>query len=313
MSFALPSSSALRPSMSRRFTSLPRLAPTMRPSELTTSTTSGSGLFHCEAGCTPTSTAVPTVASTGALVKTSASGPIPTSRYWLHQPRSSSRAFRAEASSDPGRRSSSEPPMVARISERMAAAASWSPRARSSITRSIIDTGNVTPAALTTCRSIGESSHGRDLVPGLRRRVRGELVEGSDHGSGCRGERRSRIGLLGQGAHGGERRRHVDDAVGAQCHHHRAGEAGTSALVGEPRAAREGAGVPVVGQQPARIRRPWCAGHLRSCVLIRRSRCPAGRCVVQRRWKTPDRFSAKAARPSSASSVAKVMVCRSRS
>jgi hypothetical protein len=33
------------------------------------------------------------------------------------------------------------------------------------MTRSIIETGKVTPAAFTTCRSIGESSHGR---PGSR-------------------------------------------------------------------------------------------------------------------------------------------------
>ena len=46
MSLALPSSSAERPSKSRRLTSLPSVAPTMRPVEATASTTSGSGLFQ---------------------------------------------------------------------------------------------------------------------------------------------------------------------------------------------------------------------------------------------------------------------------
>ena len=133
----------------------------MRPSDATTSTTSGSGLFHSEAASTPTSTQVPTVESTGAFVKTSGSGPMPTSRYWLHHPRSRRKDLRSAASAEPGRRVSSEPPMVAWISARIAPAASWSPRARSSITRSSIETGKVTPAAFTTCRSIGERSHGR--------------------------------------------------------------------------------------------------------------------------------------------------------
>ena len=50
LSFALLSSSAERPSTSRRLTSLPSVAPTMRPVEATTSTTSGSGLFHDDDG-----------------------------------------------------------------------------------------------------------------------------------------------------------------------------------------------------------------------------------------------------------------------
>ena len=81
LSFALPSSSALRPSMSRRLTSLPSVAPRTSPREFTASTTSGSGLFHDEARSTPISAPNPTEDSTGALVNTSASGPMPTSRY----------------------------------------------------------------------------------------------------------------------------------------------------------------------------------------------------------------------------------------
>jgi hypothetical protein len=55
LSLALPSSSALRPSMSRRLTSLPRLAPTMSPRLLTASTSSGSGLFQAESARMPMS------------------------------------------------------------------------------------------------------------------------------------------------------------------------------------------------------------------------------------------------------------------
>src|SRR6266436_5867780 len=48
LSFALPRSSALRPSKSRRFTSLPSVAPMILPREFTPSTISGSGLFHVD-------------------------------------------------------------------------------------------------------------------------------------------------------------------------------------------------------------------------------------------------------------------------
>ena len=50
LSLALPNNRALRPSISRRFTSLPSVAPTTFALELTSSTTSGSGLFHEEIG-----------------------------------------------------------------------------------------------------------------------------------------------------------------------------------------------------------------------------------------------------------------------
>src|ERR1700722_18011353 len=50
LSFALPSNSADRPSTSRRFTSLPSVAATMRPEDAAASTTSGSGLFHEDLG-----------------------------------------------------------------------------------------------------------------------------------------------------------------------------------------------------------------------------------------------------------------------
>ena len=50
LSLALPSSSALRPSKSRRFTSLPSAAPRTSPRLLTASTISGSGLFQALPG-----------------------------------------------------------------------------------------------------------------------------------------------------------------------------------------------------------------------------------------------------------------------
>ncbi|MNG25544.1 hypothetical protein D3C84_1104160 [compost metagenome] len=86
LSLALPSSRALRPSKSRRLTSLPRVAPRIWPRLLTASTTSGSGLFQWEWGWMPISLPLPTAASTGALVNTSASGPMPTSRYCDQRP-----------------------------------------------------------------------------------------------------------------------------------------------------------------------------------------------------------------------------------
>src|SRR5262249_20384403 len=63
LSLALPSRSALRPSKSRRFTSLPSVAPTVSPRPFTASTISGSGLFQVEPGCRPTSAPLPTADS----------------------------------------------------------------------------------------------------------------------------------------------------------------------------------------------------------------------------------------------------------
>ena len=86
LSLALPSSSALRPSKSRRFTSLPSVAPRVSPRLLTASTISGSGLFQSLSGWMPISAPVPTALIGCDLVKISASGPIPTSRYCDHMP-----------------------------------------------------------------------------------------------------------------------------------------------------------------------------------------------------------------------------------
>src|SRR5260370_8109947 len=78
LSLALPSSSAERPSRSRRLTSLPSVAPTIFPAEPTASTTSGSGLFQVEFGWRPASAPVPTAATGGSLRKTPPSDPPPT-------------------------------------------------------------------------------------------------------------------------------------------------------------------------------------------------------------------------------------------
>jgi len=110
LSLALESSSALRPSKSRRLTSLPRVAPTMSPREETASTTSGSGLFHSDFGCSPIIAPQPTADIGWALVKISASGPIPTSRYCDHSPARISTDLASIAAGEPGTRLSSEPP-----------------------------------------------------------------------------------------------------------------------------------------------------------------------------------------------------------
>ena len=161
LSLALPSRRAERPSTSRRLTSLPSVAPTIRPSEETASTTSGSGLFQEEFGWMPASMPVPTAAIGWHLVKISASGPMPTSRYWLQAPCWISTSFRCAASGEPGFRLLRSSPTRRVISSRIAPAAFMSPRARSSMTRSSMEMAKVTPAALIAWRSMGVSSQGR--------------------------------------------------------------------------------------------------------------------------------------------------------
>ena len=160
MSLALDNSSAERPSKSRRLTSLPSIAPTIAPRLDTTSTTSGSGLFQVDFGCRPASIPVPTEDIVGALVNTSASGPMPTSRYWLQAFWSISTCFSLIASGEPGLSFERSSPTSRSTSLRMASADAGLPRARSSITRSSIEMAKVTPAAFSTCRSSGASSQG---------------------------------------------------------------------------------------------------------------------------------------------------------
>ena len=103
---------------------------------------------------------VPTADMTGALVKTSASGPMPTSRYWLQAFCSISTCFSRIASVEPGLSFDRSSPTSRTTSLRIASAEAGLPRACSSITRSSIEIAKVTPAALSTCRSIGASSQG---------------------------------------------------------------------------------------------------------------------------------------------------------
>ena len=160
LSLPRPSSSALQPSKSRRLTSLPSVAPTRRPPASTTSTTSGSGLLHCEAGWMPTRAPWPSADMGWDFVKTSASGPMPTSRYCDQRPRAVSISFALRAASEPGLMAVRSTPSSAMSLLRIASAARGSPLVRSSITRSSRLAAKVTPQALMAWRSTGASRKG---------------------------------------------------------------------------------------------------------------------------------------------------------
>jgi hypothetical protein len=108
----------------------------------------------------PTRAPRPTAARGGHFVNSSASGPIPTSRYCDHMPWATSTSLTRVASGEPGRRPRRSGPMIAWISRRTPSAMAGFPRARSSMTRSSRLDTNVTPLALTACRSHGARSHG---------------------------------------------------------------------------------------------------------------------------------------------------------
>ena len=121
----------------------------MRPRELITRTTSGSGLFQVEVGRMPTSSPVPTVDMGWVLVKISASGPIPTSMKGDQRPRETSTSFTLAASGEPGlTRDRLSPTSASRVA-RVESAASGSPVARLSTTRSSMLFRKVTPHAFT--------------------------------------------------------------------------------------------------------------------------------------------------------------------
>ena len=129
---------------------------------------------------------------------------------------------------------------------RMASAFSGAPRACSSITRSSIDRGNVTPAALIACRSMGASSHG---LPASR--VSGGVLARISSSAPMRGPlplRTSarRFRRLGEVAHGGGELGDVVDAVGAD-----RGDRG-ALDVGQPDASHERAGCAVLRQRRCR-------------------------------------------------------------
>ena len=119
----------------------------------------------------PTSAPQPTEERIGALVKTSASGPMPTSRYCDQTPSSMSAAFTFAASGEPALRLRRLSPIMAVTRSRIFTANTGSPAALSSMTRSIIERANVTPQALITCKSHGarrlrlQSSTAPSLAP----------------------------------------------------------------------------------------------------------------------------------------------------
>ena len=99
----------------------------------------------------------PTADMGWALVKISASGPMPTSRYCDQSPSSRRCSLTFMAAGEPGWMLRSEPPMAASIRFLTPRALAWSPRACSSITRSSMLFTKVTPAALSAWRSIDPS------------------------------------------------------------------------------------------------------------------------------------------------------------
>ena len=102
---------------------------------------------------------MPTAESGCDLVKTSTSGPMPTSRYCDHIPRAISASFSRCASSEPGgcRRA---PPRLGRDRLSNGQAAAASPWLCSSMTRSSMLVTKVTPQALIACRSTGARKYG---------------------------------------------------------------------------------------------------------------------------------------------------------
>ncbi len=109
----------------------------------------------------PTRAPSPTAAMGGHFVKSSASGPMPTSRYWDHMPCATRTSLMRAASGDPGFTPRRSGPTMAWISRRTPSASAGFPRARSSMTRSSRLATNVTPLAFTAWRSFGARSHGR--------------------------------------------------------------------------------------------------------------------------------------------------------
>ena len=153
-----------------------------------------------------------------ALVKISASGPMPTSRYCDQAPCSISTRLSSAACGLPGTSLARSPPSCAAMLLRMASAFSGAPRACSSMTRSSMESGKVTPAALMACRSMGASSQGLLRVAAGLGRVGEDVGQRADALALAGAHDRCRIGRLAQIAHGGRERGDVVDAVGAHGH-----------------------------------------------------------------------------------------------
>ena len=108
----------------------------------------------------PISLPVPTADIGGALVKISASGPIPTSKYCDQASCSIRCALSRIAAAEPGWIFDRSVPMTPVMVRRIAAALLASPRACSSITRSSRLVAKVTPEAFSACRSHGARKYG---------------------------------------------------------------------------------------------------------------------------------------------------------
>src|SRR5258706_450474 len=91
------------------------------------------------------------------LLNTSASGPIPTSRYCDQRWRLISDSLTRFASGEPGLMVLTSAPISAPMERRISSALSWSPLACSSMTRSSMLETKVTPQARKACRSQGVS------------------------------------------------------------------------------------------------------------------------------------------------------------
>ena len=181
------------------------------------------------------------------LVKISASGPMPTSRYCDHAPCSISTRFSSAACGLPGTSVRMLPPSWACTLLRIASAFSGEPRACSSMTRSSIDSGKVTPAALMRLQVAGREqprlARHRAWPPGVLARMASSVpmrspLPSRTMAAGLSASHRSR--MVGASA------RDVVDAVGAHRHHRRA------ARIGQPDAAGQRAAGAVLRQRACR-------------------------------------------------------------
>ena len=111
----------------------------------------------------PTSAPRPTALITCDLVKISASGPMPTSKYCDQTPWAIRASLSLAAWGEPGMTWLRSSPITATTSRRMASDLAASPRACSSMTRSNMLATKVTPAALMACKSQGAMNQGTAL------------------------------------------------------------------------------------------------------------------------------------------------------
>ena len=249
------------------------------------------------------------------MVNTSASGPMPTSRYWLHQPRSSSRALSAEASSDPGR-------------ERIE-------RTPDGLEDLGTDDGRGVLVAASPLLDHPLDHRHRERDPGRLHHVQVDRARaataasrrGSRAGCSPRGRRafRSRFRMPPPVPQPGRPARSVRASwrtTPTRRRRRRRGSPPPRGRSGRRAPRRRGARPGPRGCRRSRRRaaaRPhplamsWSCCSSRSGSVVRGRQGDVAVAGCQRRWKMAGRFSAKAARPSAASAVAKVMVCRSRS